>query len=157
MATLAQQNVHASNTMVIKVRGLEVGRANAVDINADFGLQPIHEGIGSIMPAEHVSLEWSADISIDTFLIRTRTVQGKPGIADVLGVPINETILLTTPFNLEILDKVTGEPIFVAEDCSWSAHSITIRQGAITGKNARARPLRIRQAAALEPRNTGLV
>lgn len=155
MSTLAQQNVHASNTMVIKVRGLIVGRANAVDINADLGLQRVPEGIGSIMPAEHVALEWSGDISIDTFVIRTRTVQGKPGISDVLGVPINELVLLTTPFNLEILDKVTGQAIYVAEDCSWAAHSVTIRQGAITGKNARAMPLNLRQADELNPRNLG--
>jgi hypothetical protein len=135
--SLINQGVHGSNSMVIKVRGKEVGRANGVDINIDFGLQPVMEGIGSIMPAEFVPLDYRADISVQTFLLRLRTAGAKQGIQDVLGVPINEDVLLAEPFTLEVLDKVTGARLFVAEECSWGSLSISIRQGAITGKDAR--------------------
>lgn len=145
--SLVNQGVHGSNSVVIKVRGREVGRANGVDINTDFGLQEVPEGIGSIMPAEFVPLAYRADVSINTFLIRIRTNGNKAGIQDVLGTPVNEDVLLQEPFTLEVLDKVTGQRLFVAEGCSWGNMSISIRQGAITGKDARASAVRCRQAA----------
>ena len=73
------------------------------------------------------------------------------GVKDVLGAPVNERILLTEPFTLEVHDKVTGETVLVAEECTWTNVSFNIRQGAITGKDARAQAIRIRQAAANEP------
>jgi hypothetical protein len=145
--SLVNQGVHGSNSMVIKVRGREVGRANGVDVNVDFGLQPVPEGIGSIMPAEHVSLDYRADISVNTFLIRLRTTGAKAGIQDVLGTPINDDVLAQEPFTLEVLDKVTGQRLFVAEECSWASVGVSIRQGAITGKDARCSAIRVRQAA----------
>lgn len=145
--SLVNQGVHGSNSMVIKVRGREVGRANGVDVNVDFGLQEVPEGIGSVMPAEYVALALRSDISINTFLIRLRTTANKAGIQDVLGTPINEDVLLQEPFTLEVLDKVTGQRLFVAEECSWGNASISIRQGAITGKDCRASAIRVRQAA----------
>lgn len=145
--SLVNQGIHGSNSMLIKVRGREVGRANGVDINIDWGLQAVPEGIGSIMPAEYVALDYRADISVNTFLIRLRTNGNKAGIQDVLGTPINEDVLLQEPFTLEVLDKVTGQRLFVAEDCSWGNMSVSIRQGAITGKDARASAVRCRQAA----------
>src|SRR5262245_8517039 len=99
--------------MVIKVRGREVGRANGVDLGVDFGVQAVPEGIGSILPAEHVALDLRSDISISAFFIRNRSVPGKPGVKDVLGAPVNERILLTEPFTLEVHDKVTGETVLV--------------------------------------------
>jgi hypothetical protein len=145
--SLVNQGVHGSNSMVIKVRGREVGRANNVGINIDWGLQEVPEGIGSIMPAEFVPLAYRADLNISTFLIRLRTNGNKAGIQDVLGTPINEDVLLQEPFTMEVLDKVTGQRLFVAEDCSWGSMNIDIRQGAITGKDARASAVRCRQAA----------
>lgn len=145
--SLVNQGVHGSNSMVIKVRGREVGRANGVDVNLDFGLQPVPEGIGSIMPAEHVALDYRADISVNSFLIRLRTVGNNAGIQDVLGTPINEDVLLQEPFTLEVLDKSNGQRLFVAESCSWGSVGISIRQGAVTGKDCRASAIRVRQAA----------
>jgi hypothetical protein len=145
--SLVNQGVHASNSMIIKVRGREVGRANNVDINYENGLQPVPEGIGSVMPSEHVALEVRYDISVGSFLIRQRSNGTKAGIQDVLGTPINEDILAQEPFTLEVLDKVTGVRLFVAEECSWGSVAIAIRQGQITGKDARAQCIRVRQAA----------
>lgn len=145
--SLVNQGVHASNSMIIKVRGREVGRCQGVDFNIDWGLQPVPEGIGSIMPAEHVALDYRFDVSINTFLIRLRTNNTGAGIQDVLGTPINEDVLLQEPFTLEVLDKVTGQRLFVAEECSWGSTSFSIRQGSITGKDARASAIRCRQAA----------
>lgn len=152
MSKLTEQNVHTAASMVLKIRGKEVGRANGVDITADFGLQAVPEGIGSISPAEHVALEYRADLSVTSFFIRRRSSQAKgPGVVDVLGVPVNTDILLTEPFQLILVDKVTGEVLLSCDDCSWSNVSFSIRQGAITGKDARAACIRVRQAANYQP------
>lgn len=145
--SLVNQGVHASNSLIIKVRGREVGRCQGVDVNIDFGLQPVPEGIGSIKPSEHVALDLRTDVSITSFLIRLRTTNTGAGIQDVLGTPINEDVLLQEPFTIEALDKTTGQRIIVAEECSWGSVSFSIRQGAIAGKDARASAIMARQAS----------
>jgi hypothetical protein len=152
MSKLTDQNVHGSNSMLILVRGIEVGRCQGVDINWDFGQQPVPSGIGDIMPAEHVALEYRADITVDSFLIRLKSGTTGRGLVDVLGLPANDQILLAEPFDLVVQDKVTREMIVAADRCSWSSGSITIRNGAITGKNARAAAIRVRQAGGYEPK-----
>lgn len=152
MAKLTNQNVHASNSMIILIRGKEVGRVNGLSISPDFGTQAVPYGIGSIMPAEHVNLEWRAELSIESFMIRLRsTTTGNTGIQDVLGVPVGEDILNTEVFDIVVLDKVTKEPIMSCEGCTWSGVNFSIRQGAITGKDARAMCLRVKQAARYNP------
>jgi hypothetical protein len=148
--SLQNQNTHASQSMLILIRGIEVGRANGVDVNWDFGQQPVPEGIGSIMPAEHVPLEYRTDVNIDSFLIRLRTGADGKGLVDVLGLPVNDQILLVEPFDLVVQDKLTKKMVLAVDRCSWSSGSITIRQGAITGKNGRASGIRVRQAPEYE-------
>lgn len=153
MASIQGQNIHASNSMLIFIRGQAVGRANGVSLNPDFGTQAVPEGIGSIMPAEHVPLEWRAEVSMETFLIRLRsTTSGNKGVQDVIGVPVGEDILLTEPFDLVILDKVTQAKVLTAEGCTWSSVNFSIRQGAITGKDVRAMALRVFQAPEYNPK-----
>lgn len=153
MSKLVNQNVHGSNTLVIFIRGKEVGRANGLNISPDFGTQPVPEGIGSIMPSEHVALEYRAEVSIETFMIRLRTgTAGNQGIQDVLGCPVGEDILLTEPFDVVVQDKLTKAPVLVCEQCTWSGVSFSIRQGAIVGKDARAQAIRVRQAANYNPK-----
>lgn len=152
MAKLTSQNVHASNSMLIMIRGKEVGRVNGLSISPDFGTQAVPEGIGSIMPAEHVPLEWRGEVSIESFMIRLRsTATGNTGIQDVIGVPVGEDILLTEVFDIVVLDKVTKDTVLVCESCTWSGVNFSIRQGAITGKDARAMCLRVKQNPKYNP------
>lgn len=135
------------------MRGKEVGRVNGLSISPDFGTQAVPEGIGSIMPAEHVSLEWRAEVSIESFMIRLRSsTTGNTGIQDVLGCPVGEEILLTEKFDIVVLDKVTKDTVLVAEGCSFGSNNISIRQGAITGKDVRLMPLRVKQNPRYNPK-----
>ncbi len=138
--------------MLIFIRGAEVGRCNGLSGGPDFGTQAVPKGIGSIMPAEHVPLEWRGEISLETFMIRTRTSSsGNKGVQDVIGVPVGEDILLTEPFDIVILDKVTQQKVLTYEGCTWGNANFSIRHGAITGKDARAMCLRIVQAPEYNP------
>jgi hypothetical protein len=153
VAKLTNQNVHASNSMLIFIRGKEVGRVNGLSISPDFGTQAVPEGIGSIMPAEHVPLEWRGEVSIESFMIRLRsTASGNTGIQDILGCPVGEDILLTETFDILVTDKVTKETVLVCEGCTWASVSFSIRQGAITGKDCRAMALRIKQNSRYNPK-----
>lgn len=153
MAKLTAQNVHASNSMNILVRGKLVGRVNGLSISPDFGTQAVPEGIGSIMPAEHVSLEWRAEVSMESFMIRLRSdASGNAGIQDVIGVPVGEDILTTETFDIVVTDKLTNETVLKCEGCTWASVNFSIRQGAITGKDARAMCLRVKQNARYNPR-----
>lgn len=154
MSRLQDQNVHSSASMLILVRNREVGRVNGLSISPDFGVQAVPTGIGSIMPSEHVPLEWRAELSIESFLIRLRsTTTGNTGVQEVLGIPVGEDILLTQPFDIIVQDKITHETILTCEGCTWSSVSFSVRQGAITGKDARAMCLRVAQNAQYNPKS----
>jgi hypothetical protein len=106
------------------------------------------------MPSEHVPLEWRAELSIESFLLRLRSsTSGNTGVQDVLGIPVGEDILLTQPFDIIVQDKITKETILTCEGCTWSSVSFSVRQGAITGKDARAMCLRVVQNAAYNPKS----
>ena len=52
MADLNSQTVHSGNTVSIRINGIEVGRAQSLSAQREFGTEGVYE-IGSLMPQEH--------------------------------------------------------------------------------------------------------
>lgn len=69
MATQANQSVHSGNTVLLKVNGTVIGRAQSLDGRRSFGTEGVYE-IGSIMPQEHINNRYEGTVSLERFLIK---------------------------------------------------------------------------------------
>jgi DNA-directed RNA polymerase subunit H (RpoH/RPB5) len=129
MASVKNQTVHSSGTIRLKIDGIEVGRAQSVEGRSSFGQQAQYE-IGSIMPQEHVALQYEGTVTLDKFKIRKKSLKDL-GLA-ALGVGI----LNMDVIDIEITDKFTGDIVEVYRGCSLQDYSRSYRVGAICGENA---------------------
>ncbi len=121
--------VHAGHTIVIKIKGQQVGRIQGGDGRRSFGQEAIHE-IGSIMPVEHVALRYEGSFTVDRFYV------SKNDLAKLGMAALGEEVLTMDTMNIEVLDKKTGETIRVYEGCSIQDYSESFRANAIAGENA---------------------
>lgn len=129
MATQKNQSVHSGNTLLLKVKGTVVGRAQSLDGRRSFGTEGVYE-IGSIMPQEHINNRYEGTVSLERFLIK------KKDLAKVGMAALGEEILTTNVIDIEVIDKDTKETVRVYRGCTCSDYSETIRVGAICGENA---------------------
>lgn len=129
MATQANQTVHTGNTVLLKVKGVVVGRAQSLDGRRSFGTEGVYE-IGSIMPQEHVNQRYEGTIQLERFLIK------KDDLAQVDMAALGEEILQRDIIDIEVIDKSTGECVRVYRGCTCVDYSETFRVGAISGENA---------------------
>lgn len=129
MATQANQTVHSGSTVLLKVKGTVVGRAQSLDGRRSFGTEGIYE-IGSIMPQEHVNNRYEGTVSLERFLIK------KDDLAKVGMAALGEEILTTDVIDIEVVDKSTGSTIRVYRGCTCVDYSENFRVGAISGENA---------------------
>ena len=88
MATQENQSVHSGNTVLLKVKGTVVGRAQSLDGRRSFGTEGVYE-IGSIMPQEHINNRYEGSISLERFLIK------KGDLAKIGMAALGEEILTT--------------------------------------------------------------
>ena len=70
MATQANQSVNSGCTVLLKVKGTVVGRAQSLDGRRYFGTEGVYE-IGSILPQEHINNRYYGNCSLERFLIKT--------------------------------------------------------------------------------------
>lgn len=129
MATQAKQTVHSGNTLLLKVKGVVVGRAQSLDGRRSFGTEGVYE-IGSIMPQEHINNRYEGTISLERFLIKL------DDLAQVGMAALGEEILTTDVIDIEVIDKATGKPVRVYRGCTCVDYSETVRVGAVCGENA---------------------
>ena len=129
MATQANQSVHSGNTVLLKVKGTVVGRAQSLDGRRSFGTEGIYE-IGSIMPQEHVNNRYEGTVSLERFLIK------KGDLANIGMAALGEEVLTTDVIDIEVIDKATQKTIRVYRGCTVVDYSETFRVGAISGENA---------------------
>lgn len=129
MATQANQTVHSGNTVLIKVKGTTVGRAQGLDARRSFGTEGVYE-IGSIMPREHINNRYEGSITLERYLIK------KNDLAKLGLTALGEEILTTDTIDIEVIDKTTGETIRCYRGCTASEYSENFRVGAISGENA---------------------
>ena len=129
MATQANQSVHSGNTVLLKVNGQVVGRAQSLDGRRSFGTEGVYE-IGSIMPQEHVNNRYEGTVQLERFLIKSADL-AKVGMA-----ALGEEILVKDIIDIEVIDKASGNTVRVYRGCTAVDYSENFRVGAISGENA---------------------
>ena len=129
MATQANQTVVSGATVLIKVKGTVVGRAQGLDARRSFGTEGVYE-IGSIMPQEHINNRYEGSFTLERYLIK------KGDLAKVGMVALGEEILTTDVIDVEVIDKASGDTIRCYRGCTASDYSENFRAGAISGENA---------------------
>lgn len=128
-ATQKNQSVHSGNTVLLKVNGQIVGRAQALDGRRSFGTEGVYE-IGSIMPQEHINNRYEGTVQLERFLIK------KADLAKVGMAALGEEILIKDVIDIEVIDKATGDTVRVYRGCTAADYSENFRVGAISGENA---------------------
>ena len=121
------------NICVIKIGGQEVGRAQTVTADSDFGLEDV-SGIGNIEVQEHVNTKVTHTLTMAKFIINKKT------LLELGIVPISEDVLTTGVLDIEILTK-DGTLIKKYESCSCATYSLQVSAHAIVGENATWRAL----------------
>ena len=129
MARQMDQSVVTGNTVLLKVKGVVVGRAQSLDGRRSFGTEGVYE-IGSIMPQEHVNQRYEGTVQLERFLIR------KDDLAQVDMAALGEEILEKDIIDIEVIDKDTEQPIRVYRGCTCVDYTENFRVGAISGENA---------------------
>lgn len=74
MATALQQSVHSGHTILLKIKGEIIGRAQGIDGRRSFGTEGVYE-IGSIMPQEHINLRYEGTATMDRFLVKKKSLK----------------------------------------------------------------------------------
>lgn len=128
-ATQKNQSVHSGNTVLLKVNGAIVGRAQSLDGRRSFGTEGVYE-IGSIMPQEHINNRYEGTVQLERFLIK------KADLAKVGMAALGEEILTRDVIDIEVVDKATGKAVRVYRGCTAVDYSENFRVGAISGENA---------------------
>lgn len=129
MSSVATQQVHAGHTIRFKVDGQEIGRGQSITGNVSFGQQPVHQ-IGSIMPAEHVALQYAGSVSMDKFKIR------KKSLVDLGLAALGIGILNMDVIDIEVTDRYTNEVVDVYRGCSLNEYTKNHAANSISGENA---------------------
>ena len=132
-ATQANQTVHSGNTILLKVKGEVIGRAQSLDGRRSFGTEGVYE-IGSIMPQEHINNRYEGTVTLERFLIK------KSDLAKIGMAALGEEILSRDIIDIEVLSKYSDNDnpkvIRVYRGCTAVDYSENFRVGAISGENA---------------------
>jgi len=131
------QTVHAGHTILLKINGTQIGRAQGIDGRRSYGNQPVHE-IGTIMPVEHVQNQFEGTVTLDRYFVRAKSLSQLGIIGE------GEDVLRKGLIDIEVQDKATGKVIKAYEGCTLADHSETFRAGQISGENASWNYLRSR-------------
>ena len=129
MATQANQTVHSGCTVLLKIKGTVVGRAQSLDGRRSFGTEGVYE-IGSIMPQEHINNRYEGTVSMERFLIKKNDL-AKAGMA-----ALGEEVLKHDVIDIEVIDKATKQTVRCYRGCTCVDYSENFRVGAISGENA---------------------
>ena len=130
-ATQKNQSVHSGNTILLKAKGVVIGRAQSLDGRRSFGTEGVYE-IGSIMPQEHINNRYEGTITLERFLIKKSDL-AKAGLA-----ALGEEVLTHDVIDIEVLSKYGTEDnvVRVYRGCTVVDYSENFRVGAISGENA---------------------
>ena len=165
MASLSNVQTHAGHTVLLKLGGQLVGRAQTANARRTFGTQGIYE-IGSIMPVEHIPLRYEGSVTLDRFLIRLsgegmasslrgilKSLAGMGGMSvtdedlilrtSILNIAVHRTKIMGPEQNPQTVDnainRITSTPgqvIRAYMGCTLSDYTESFRANAIAGENA---------------------
>ena len=125
---MPQKTTLTGNLIILKIGSQEVGRAQNVTADSDFGLEDV-SGIGDVEVQEHVNTKVTHTITVDKFIISKKT------LLEIGWVPVSEDVLSMGVIDIEILTK-DGVLIKKYESCSCANYSLRVAAHAIVGENA---------------------
>ena len=128
-ATQKNQSVHSGNTILLKAKGVVIGRAQSLDGRRSFGTEGVYE-IGSIMPMEHINNRYEGTVTLERFLIK------KSDLAKAGFAALGEEILARDVIDIEVISKYDNSVVRVYRGCTAVDYSENFRVGAISGENA---------------------
>ncbi len=120
MADLNSQTVHTGNTVSIRIKNYEVGRAQSLSADRDFGTQGEYE-LGSIMPQEHVPLKYDGTVTLHRMRVR------KDDLVKVGFAPLGEDVLKTAVFDIVVENKADGGILEIYQGCTIQSYSTEYR------------------------------
>jgi hypothetical protein len=134
---MSNTGVATGGTVVLKIAGNTIGRAQNVDGDRSFGQEGIYE-IGSIMPQGFEPTRFQGSANLARYLVVGNS------LADLGIAHLGESILTSGAVDIEVLDKQTGKVIRVYEGCVLNSHSENFAAGALSGERASFLYLRAR-------------
>lgn len=129
MASEAKQTVVTGATVLLKIDGTTVGRAQSIDPRVTFGTEGVYE-IGSIMPQEHVQNRYEGTFTLERYMLR------ETDLAHAGYIGLGEDILQKDIIDIEVINKLDNKTLRVYRGCTFSDYTNTIRANAIAGENA---------------------
>ncbi len=129
MASAEKQTVVTGATVLLKIKGQVVGRAQSLDPRISYGTEGVYE-IGSIMPQEHVQNRYEGTFTLERYMLR------ETDLADVGYIGLGEDILKKDVLDIEVINKWDNKTLRVYRGCTFSDYTTTIRANAIAGENA---------------------
>lgn len=129
MASAEKQTVVTGATVLLKIKGQVVGRAQSLDPRISYGTEGVYE-IGSIMPQEHVQNRYEGTFTLERYMLR------ETDLADVGYIGLGEDILQKDILDIEVINKWDNKTLRVYRGCTFSDYTTTIRANAIAGENA---------------------
>jgi len=129
MASVTQQDVHTGNTVYLMVNGKTIGRAQSVSAEISYGTTGVYE-IGSIMPQEHVYLQYEGSLTLERFRMKRESL-------DQLGLTaLGEDILQKDVIDIVVMDNLTKQVVVSYRGCSAQDLNIEVTANEIMSENS---------------------
>lgn len=129
MADINSQTVHTGNTVSIRIKNYEVGRAQSISAQRDFGTEGVYE-IGSIMPQEHDFLKFTGSVTLNRLRLR------KDDLAQAGFVAFGEDVLKSALFDIVIENKADGGIVEIYQGCSIQSYNTEYRANEFVSESA---------------------
>lgn len=129
MADINSQTVHTGNTVSIRIKNYEVGRAQSLSAQREFGTEGVYE-IGSIMPQEHDFLKFNGSVTLNRLRIR------KDDLSKIGFAPYGEDVLKTALFDIVVENKADGGILEIYQGCSIQNYSTEYRANEFVSESA---------------------
>jgi len=126
MADLKEQpptpelTVLAGMDVLIFQSGRKIGWGVDAGFDEDFHLEPINT-LGFHGPRGYKSTNYSASLRISAFVLTANEV-------DQLKVFTRDTIVGSGLLNFQLVEKITGVPLYELQGCKLATHSVNIDQ-----------------------------
>ena len=129
MADINSQTVHTGNTISIRVGNVEVGRAQTLSSQRDFGTEGLYE-LGNYMPVEHDFLKFTGTAALTRMRIRKDT------LATIGLAPLGSEVLQTAIFDIVVESNIDGSIIEIYQGCSIQNYSTDYRANEYVSETA---------------------
>lgn len=144
MADVANQIAQGGHMVKIMAGGFEVGWARTSNLTQDYGTEGLY-AIGAVGPFEHAPLRWSAQITLDQFVIHRAKMGQAVQIMNM--APMGpDNALNAGVIDFEILDA-NDNTIMVYEQCTIQSFGYSVTANAFSGQNAVFMAKHVREGA----------